>query len=92
MTIVKASSFYVREESEKGVGLLNLQKQVFSRLLQENIKIRGSNIPQHSKDRLRHMKVHIMDEVNKFRQLKCLVGGIPRFDLGNRIIITTRDK
>ncbi|KAJ4723749.1 Disease resistance protein (TIR-NBS-LRR class) [Melia azedarach] len=83
----------VREESEKGVGLSNLQKKLLSQLLQEKIEIGGPNIPQHTKDRLRHMKVFIvLDDVNKFRQLEQLAGGINPFGPGSRIIITTRDK
>ncbi|KAJ4723744.1 Disease resistance protein (TIR-NBS-LRR class) family [Melia azedarach] len=83
----------VREESEKGVGILNLQKQVLSQLLQEKIEIGGPNIPQHTKDRLRHMKVFIvLDDVNKFGQLDRLAGGINKFGPGSRIIVTTRDR
>ncbi|KAJ4723747.1 putative disease resistance protein (TIR-NBS-LRR class) [Melia azedarach] len=83
----------VREESEKGVGLLNLHKQVVSQLLQEQIEIGGPNIPQYTEDRLRHMKVFIvLDDVNKFGQLERLAGGIDRFGPGSRIIVTTRDR
>ncbi|KAL5843407.1 hypothetical protein ACOSQ4_009365 [Xanthoceras sorbifolium] len=85
----------VREESEKCGGLVRLREEVFSEVLnEENLKLDGGPIiSQRIKDRLNRKKVFIvLDDVNNFRSLEFLVGGINRFGEGSRIIITTRDK
>ncbi|KAJ4723403.1 Disease resistance protein (TIR-NBS-LRR class) family [Melia azedarach] len=83
----------VREKLEKGGGLEQLQKELLFCLLGENLVLGGPNIPQYMKDRLQRMKVFIvLDDVNKFRQLEYLVGGLHQFGPGSRVIITTRDK
>ncbi|KAJ4723420.1 Disease resistance protein (TIR-NBS-LRR class) family [Melia azedarach] len=83
----------VREKSEQGGGLEQLQKEVLLYLMGENLVLGGPNIPQYMKDRLQRMKVLIiLDDVNKFGQLESLAGGHHQFGPGSRVIITTRDK
>ncbi|KAJ4723728.1 Disease resistance protein (TIR-NBS-LRR class) family [Melia azedarach] len=82
----------VREKSKK-LGLENLQKEILSHLLEENIEVGGPNIPKYIKDKLRSKRIFIvLDDVNKIWQLEYLAGGLDRFGLGSRVIITTRDK
>lgn len=83
----------VREESEKSGGLVHLREQVLSQILEENLKIGAPTIPLYIKERLKQMKVFIvLDDVNSFRQLECLAGGVDEYGPGSRIIVTTRDK
>lgn len=83
----------VREESEKGGGLVHLRDRLLSQILDESIRIETPYIPHYIRERLQCMKVFIvLDDVNKFRQLEYLAGGLDRFGLGSRIIVTSRDK
>ncbi|KAJ4723405.1 putative disease resistance protein (TIR-NBS-LRR class) [Melia azedarach] len=87
----------VKEKSERGGGLEQLQKEVLYCLLEETLVLGGPNIRQHMKNRLQRMKVFIvLDDVNNFGQLEYLteglVGGLHQFGSGSRVIITTRDK
>ncbi|KAH9783073.1 Disease resistance-like protein DSC1 [Citrus sinensis] len=83
----------VREESEKSGGLVHLREQVLSQILEENLKIGAPTIPLYIKERLKQMKVFIvLDDVNSFRQLEYLAGGVDDYGPGSRIIVTTRDK
>ncbi|KAK9205636.1 hypothetical protein WN943_015904 [Citrus x changshan-huyou] len=83
----------VREESEKGGGLVHLREQVLSEVLDENIKIRTPALPKYMRERLQQMKIFIvLDDVNKVRQLEYLTGELDQFGPGSRLIITTRDK
>ncbi|KAH9727753.1 Disease resistance-like protein DSC1 [Citrus sinensis] len=83
----------VREESEKGGGLLHLRDQVLSEVFEENLRIRTPNLPEYVRERLRRTKVLIvLDDVNKVGQLEYLIGGLERFGPGSRIIVTTRDR
>ncbi|XP_022735592.1 TMV resistance protein N-like, partial [Durio zibethinus] len=84
----------VREVSEK-YGLFSLQKQLLSQILLEedfnlfNVHEGNAMISR----RLSHKKVLIViDNVDNFQHLKCLVGKRDWFGLGSRIIITTRDE
>ncbi|ESR63259.1 hypothetical protein CICLE_v10013961mg [Citrus x clementina] len=83
----------VREESEKGGGLLHLRDQVLSEVFEENLRIRTPNLPEYVRERLQRTKVLIvLDDVNKVGQLEYLIGGLERFGPGSRIIVTTRDR
>lgn len=83
----------VREESEKWGGLVHLREQVLSQILEEDPKIGAPAIPQYVKERLKQKKVFIvLDDVNSFRQLEYLAGGVDQYGPGSRIIVTTRDK
>lgn len=82
----------VRERS-KQVGLENLQKKIISCLLEENLKVGGFNIPEYIKDKLWRKKVFIiLNDVNKLQQLEYLTGGLNRFGLRSRVVITTRNE
>ncbi|KAJ4723794.1 Disease resistance protein (TIR-NBS-LRR class) family [Melia azedarach] len=79
----------VREKCEKGGGLEVLQKEILSELLkEENVKSR-SNLPQYTNQR---KVLIVLDDVSRLEQLEYLVGGLDRFGLGSKIIITTRDR
>ncbi|KAL5843293.1 hypothetical protein ACOSQ4_009251 [Xanthoceras sorbifolium] len=85
----------VREESEKCGGLVRLREEVLSKVLNEgNLKLGGEpSISPSIKDRLNNKKVFIvLDDVDNFRSLEFLFGGLDRLGAGSRIIITTRDK
>ncbi|KAH9726986.1 Disease resistance-like protein DSC1 [Citrus sinensis] len=83
----------VRRNSETGVGLEHLQKQMLSTILSEKLELAGPNIPQFTKERVRRMKVLIvLDDVNKVGQLEGLIGGLDQYGPGSRIVVTTRDK
>ncbi|KAH9726944.1 Disease resistance-like protein DSC1 [Citrus sinensis] len=83
----------VRRNSEIGVGLEHLQKQMLSTILSEKLELAGPNIPQFTKERVRRMKVLIvLDDVNKVGQLEGLIGGLDQYGPGSRIVVTTRDK
>ncbi|XP_022720769.1 TMV resistance protein N-like [Durio zibethinus] len=82
----------VREVAEKD-GLFCLQKQLLCQILLEE----GFNFFDVNEGndiiscRLSHNKVLIvLDDVDNFQHLKCLVGKRASFGLGSRIIITTR--
>ncbi|XP_022734259.1 TMV resistance protein N-like isoform X1 [Durio zibethinus] len=84
----------VREVSEK-CGLVSLQKQLLSQILPEegfnlfNVHEGNAMISR----RLSHKKVLVViDDVDNFQHLKCLVGRRDWFGLGSRIIVTTRDE
>ncbi|KAK2638930.1 hypothetical protein Ddye_026725 [Dipteronia dyeriana] len=84
----------VREESKKCGGLVRLQKEIISEILEEEIPKSGTlNIPTFVKRRLQKKKVLIvLDDVDNSKQLESLVGGVDQFGPGSRVIITTRDK
>ncbi|KAJ9172955.1 hypothetical protein P3X46_016140 [Hevea brasiliensis] len=83
----------VRENCSKG-GLLSLQEQLLSEILEKNVKIwnmyKGMDM---IKSRLRFKRVLIViDDVNQLNQLQELAGKSDWFGSGSRIIITTRDE
>ena len=83
----------VRENSIK-YGLEHLQKQLLSKTLGEEINFGhvSEGIPI-IKDRLHQKKVLlILDDVDKPKQLKVLVGQPGWLGPGSRVIITTRDR
>ncbi|KAG4177284.1 hypothetical protein ERO13_A11G301500v2 [Gossypium hirsutum] len=84
----------IREVSNK-CGLVFLQKQFLSQIFHDeffnffNVH-EGNAIINH---RLSHKKVLVvLDDVDNLQHLKCLVGRRDWFELGSRIIITTRDE
>ncbi|XP_050366689.1 LOW QUALITY PROTEIN: disease resistance protein RUN1-like [Argentina anserina] len=85
----------VREGSEQGGGLINLQNIVLSRILGgEELKIinvdEGVNL---LRERFKNKRILlILDDVNKSIQLDKLAGAPDWFGSGSRVIITTRDK
>ncbi|XP_050233870.1 disease resistance-like protein DSC1 [Mercurialis annua] len=84
----------VNEESER-YGLLRLQEQLFSKLMeQENVNICSNHTrATFDKFRLRRRKVLIvLDDVNNLRQLVPLAGEHNWYGPGSRIIITSRDR
>lgn len=84
----------VREVSEQPNGLVHLQKQLFSEILnQKNYKIgnvhRGINL---MREKLSSKRVLIvLDDLDQLDQLNFLAGEHHCFGSGSRIIITTRD-
>ncbi|KAH9783028.1 Disease resistance-like protein DSC1 [Citrus sinensis] len=82
----------VREESERG-GLVYLRERLYSEILEETLKIRTPSVPKCIKERLQQMKVFVvLDDVNKPEQLDYLAGGLDRFGLGSRVVVTSRDR
>ncbi|KAL5843304.1 hypothetical protein ACOSQ4_009262 [Xanthoceras sorbifolium] len=83
-----------RERSENYGGLIRLREEVLSEVLNgENLKLGSPSIPLSIKRRINYKKVFIvLDDVDNFRKLEILVGGLDRFGPGSRIILTTRDK
>ena len=83
----------VREVCEKD-GLVSLQEQLISQILNENINIQNVDDGVFViKNRLRHKRILlVLDNVNQLDQLKKLAGKHNWFGLGSRVIITTRDK
>ncbi|KAL1075331.1 hypothetical protein V6Z11_D11G354300 [Gossypium hirsutum] len=84
----------IREVSNKH-GLVSLQKQLLSQIFLDecfnffNVHD-GNAIISH---RLSSKKVLlVLDDVDKIQHLKCLVGRRDWFNLGSRIIVTTRDE
>ncbi|KAK8329561.1 hypothetical protein V6Z11_A11G329200 [Gossypium hirsutum] len=83
------------QEVSKKCGLVSLQKQLLSHILfDESFNFSnvhdGKTIISH---RLSHKKVLlVLDDVDNLQHLKWLVGKRDWFDLGSRIIITTRDE
>ncbi|KAL5845763.1 hypothetical protein ACOSQ3_009287 [Xanthoceras sorbifolium] len=83
-----------RERSENYGGLIRLREEILSKVLNgENLKLGSLSIPLSIKKRINYKKVFIvLDDVDNFRKLEILVGGLDRFGPGSRIILTTRDK
>ncbi|KAL5776181.1 hypothetical protein ACOSP7_009107 [Xanthoceras sorbifolium] len=83
-----------RERSENYKGLIRLREEVLSEVLNgENLKLGSPSIPLSIKRRINYKKVFIViDDVDNFRKLEILVGGLDRLGPGSRIILTTRDK
>ncbi|XP_043687909.1 disease resistance protein RPV1-like [Telopea speciosissima] len=84
----------VREEASQGnKGLVSLQKRLLKDILDRDEDI--SNSSQGSKlleKRLHREKILlILDDVDNYKQLDALAGGINWFGQGSRVIITTRD-
>ena len=84
---------HVREVCEKD-GLVPLQQQFISQILNENINIQNVDDGVFViKNRLRHKRILlVLDDVNQLDQLKKLAGKHNWFGSGSRVIITTRDK
>ncbi|AES76225.2 putative TIR domain, P-loop containing nucleoside triphosphate hydrolase [Medicago truncatula] len=83
----------VRENSARK-NLKHLQKELLSKTVQLNIKLRdvSEGIPI-IKERLCRKKILlILDDVDQLDQLEALAGGLDWFGPGSRVIITTRDK
>ena len=83
----------VREVCEKD-GLVPLQQQFISQILNENINIQNVDDGVFViKNRLHHKRILlVLDDVNQLDQLKKLAGKHNWFGLGSRVIITTSDK
>ncbi|KAL5843306.1 hypothetical protein ACOSQ4_009264 [Xanthoceras sorbifolium] len=83
-----------RERSENYGGLIRLREEILSKVLNgENLKLGSLSIPLSIKKRINYKKVFVvLDDVDNFRKLEILVGGLDRFGPGSRIILTTRDK
>ncbi|XP_043687713.1 disease resistance protein Roq1-like [Telopea speciosissima] len=84
----------VREEASQGnKGLVSLEKRLLKDILDRDEDI--SNSSQGSKlleKRLHREKILlILDDVDNYKQLDTLAGGINWFGQGSRVIITTRD-
>ncbi|KAG7945297.1 hypothetical protein I3843_15G144500 [Carya illinoinensis] len=86
----------IRETSQREDGLVQLQKKLLSDILGPSMGCtidfvdRGTNV---IKERLRSKRILlILDDVDKWEQLKVLAGDCDWFGLGSRIIITTRDQ
>ncbi|XP_043687907.1 disease resistance protein RUN1-like [Telopea speciosissima] len=84
----------VREEASQGnKGLVSLQKRLLKDILDRDEDI--SNSSQGSKlleKRLHREKILlILDDVDNYKQIDALAGGINWFGQGSRVIITTRD-
>ncbi|KAH1084117.1 hypothetical protein J1N35_023878 [Gossypium stocksii] len=84
----------IREVSNKH-GLVSLQKQLLSQIFPDecfnffNVH-EGNAIISH---RLSSKKILVvLDDVDNIQHLKCLVGKRDWFNLGSRIIVTTRDE
>ncbi|XP_056165299.1 disease resistance protein RPV1-like [Syzygium oleosum] len=87
----------VRESSKGNNGMVNLQKQMLSKLLGshsvDQIYHVNDGINMIDRGVLRNKKVLvILDDVDEKQQLKCLAEKGNWFGSGSRIIITTRDK
>lgn len=82
----------VREVSKKH-GLVELQRQLLSELLEEErLRISTTEIGYTMKTRLRFKRVLIvLDDVHELQQLEHLAGKHNWFSPGSRIIVTTRD-
>ncbi|KAG7946358.1 hypothetical protein I3843_14G036800 [Carya illinoinensis] len=93
----QATSFIdcVREKSIGYHGLISLQKQLLSQILEEE-KINIQDVREGMnmiKNRLFSRKVLIiLDDVDKEQQLEALTGNHDWFGPGSRIIITSRDR
>ncbi|KAM0030846.1 putative TIR domain, P-loop containing nucleoside triphosphate hydrolase [Helianthus debilis subsp. tardiflorus] len=82
-------------ESSKGSGLKKLQKQVLQEVLNDkSITVTGvSDGISMIKKRMVKIKVPLgLDDVDDIGQLEALAGEPAWFELGSRIIITTRDE
>lgn len=84
----------IKEISEQPNGLVQLQEQLISDLIQsKTFKI--NNVDRGSaliKERLCHRRVLVvLDDLDPLKQLGALMGERNWFGLGSRVIITTRD-
>ncbi|KAJ9675439.1 hypothetical protein PVL29_024384 [Vitis rotundifolia] len=85
----------VRENSEKDSDLLQLQQQLLDDIQNgKNRKISNVHEGMNAiKNALSSRKVLVvLDDVDNFKQLECLVGKHSWFGQGSRILITTRDR
>lgn len=85
----------VREVCEQPNGLVHLQEQLLSEILQgSKQKVANEHIGiSFLKERLCHKRVLIiLDDLDQLSQLDRLAGQRQWFGLGSRIIITTRDE
>ncbi|KAI5311985.1 hypothetical protein L3X38_041158 [Prunus dulcis] len=85
----------VREVSGKQGGLVNLQRQILSPILKENVAyVRNEEAGTFFiQNRLWNKKVLlVLDDVGQPNQLEKLVGNKKWFGVGSRIVITTRDE
>jgi hypothetical protein len=85
----------IKEISEQPSGLVQLQEQLISDLIQsKTFKI--NNVDRGSaliKERLCHKRVLVvLDDLDQLKQLGALMGERNWFGLGSRVIITTRDE
>ncbi|KAH1084175.1 hypothetical protein J1N35_023936 [Gossypium stocksii] len=84
----------IREVSNKH-GLVSLQKQLLSQIVPDEC-LNLFNVHEGNtiiSRRLSSKKVLVvLDDVNSVQHLKCLVGRRDWFNLGSRIIVTTRDE
>ncbi|KAK2351446.1 disease resistance protein RUN1 [Trifolium repens] len=83
----------VRENSDKH-GLEYLQEKLLNKTIRLKIKFQGvAEGKTFIKDRLSKMKVLlILDDVDKLRQLQCLIGEPDWLGPGSKVIITTSDR
>lgn len=79
----------VRKELEKGGALVYLRELVLSKILEENIKIRTSDLPEYTRERLQQMELFIVlndvlkisyndlksEEKNMFLDIACFFVG-----------------
>lgn len=86
----------IKETSKQPNGLVCLQKQLLSEILEEEINLKIVNIHQGInliKERLGGKKVIIvLDDVDDMNQLHALAGNSKWLGPGSRIIVTTRDE
>ncbi|XP_020220609.1 disease resistance protein RPP4 [Cajanus cajan] len=82
-----------REQSSKH-GILPLKNEIFSELLEGDVKINTlDTLPDDIVRRIGRMKVFIvLDDVNDLDHLQNLLGTLDNFGSGSRIIVTTRDE
>ncbi|VVA38303.1 PREDICTED: TMV resistance, partial [Prunus dulcis] len=86
----------VREVSGKQGDLVNLQRQILSPILKENVAQcvwdEGAGTFFTKKHLCNKKVLLILDDVHQLNQLKTLAGKKDWFGVGSRIIITTRDE
>ncbi|XVF81800.1 hypothetical protein PTKIN_Ptkin15bG0185700 [Pterospermum kingtungense] len=86
----------IRQESEKGDGIISLRNKLLSKILKEgNFHIDTPRLGsfKFTMDRLHRKRVLVvLDDVSDFDQFESLVGSHAPFGLGSRIIVTSRDK
>ncbi|CAL2276068.1 unnamed protein product [Prunus armeniaca] len=85
----------VREVSRKQGDLVNLQRQILSPILKENVAHvwdEGAGTFFTKKHLCNKKVLLILDDVHQLNQLKTLAGKKDWFGVGSRIIITTRDE
>ena len=85
----------VRENSQTTNGIIQLQKTLLSKILQDPY-LKVDSVPKGIElimDRLCHTRLLlILDDVDELDQIENLLGRCDWFSSGSRIIITTRDK